>query len=157
MGLVGIYIYIISISSILVFQFERHQSHPIPNSSRIEGTPVSYKTGDSLAVWPRNPLDKVEAGHIQSVTCRFSQSFKPFGEWGQLDIFPKICRVVIPNAWHVCRSSAKRWALMLRRTSEFCPWKALLNKGCEAEIKNDPNVVPCIMDKSWQLMINWIG
>ena len=28
---------------------------------RIEGTPVSYKTGDSLAVWPRNPFDKVEA------------------------------------------------------------------------------------------------
>eukprot|EP00913_Durusdinium_trenchii_P002484 g2296.t1 len=27
---------------------------------KIEGTPVSYKTGDSLAVWPRNPFDKVE-------------------------------------------------------------------------------------------------
>ena len=27
---------------------------------RIEGTNVSYKTGDSLAVWPRNPFDKVE-------------------------------------------------------------------------------------------------
>ncbi|CAJ1363862.1 unnamed protein product [Effrenium voratum] len=27
---------------------------------KIEGTPVSYKTGDSLAVWPRNPIDKVE-------------------------------------------------------------------------------------------------
>ena len=34
---------------------------------RIEGTPVSYKTGDSLAVWPRNPFDKVEAG---SMSCR---------------------------------------------------------------------------------------
>lgn len=28
---------------------------------RIEGTNVTYKTGDSLAVWPRNPFDKVEA------------------------------------------------------------------------------------------------
>lgn len=37
-----------------------------PSSLRIEGTPVSYKTGDSLAVWPRNPLDKVEAGPVQS-------------------------------------------------------------------------------------------
>eukprot|EP00913_Durusdinium_trenchii_P026581 g24937.t1 len=27
---------------------------------KIEGTNVTYKTGDSLAVWPRNPFDKVE-------------------------------------------------------------------------------------------------
>jgi sulfite reductase alpha subunit-like flavoprotein len=27
---------------------------------KIEGTPVSYKTGDSLAIWPRNPVDKAE-------------------------------------------------------------------------------------------------
>mmetsp|Transcript_117427 Transcript_117427/g.377184 ORF Transcript_117427/g.377184 Transcript_117427/m.377184 type:complete len:1875 (+) Transcript_117427:88-5712(+) len=28
---------------------------------KIEGTSVSYKTGDSMAVWPRNPIDKAEA------------------------------------------------------------------------------------------------
>ena len=28
---------------------------------KIAGTSMSYKTGDSLAVWPRNPVDKVEA------------------------------------------------------------------------------------------------
>jgi len=27
---------------------------------KVEGTSVTYKTGDSLAVWPRNPLDKVK-------------------------------------------------------------------------------------------------
>jgi len=27
---------------------------------KIKGTNVSYKTGDSLAVWPRNPVDKVQ-------------------------------------------------------------------------------------------------
>ncbi|CAE8615529.1 unnamed protein product [Polarella glacialis] len=27
---------------------------------QVKGTPISYKTGDSLAVWPRNPADKAE-------------------------------------------------------------------------------------------------
>ncbi|CAE8721954.1 unnamed protein product [Polarella glacialis] len=27
---------------------------------QVKGTPISYKTGDSLAVWPRNPVDKAE-------------------------------------------------------------------------------------------------
>ena len=29
---------------------------------RIEGASVSYETGDNLSIWPRNPVEKVEAG-----------------------------------------------------------------------------------------------
>ena len=52
------------------FGFFWHVSSPNRSGRnlRIEGISVSYKTGDSLAVWPHNPLDKVEAGKLHSGT-----------------------------------------------------------------------------------------